>query len=162
LLLFVALLPGLLQQIPLAALAAMLVFTGIRLANPSEFRNTLAIGPDQLAVFVTTLVMTLATDLLVGVMCGFALKVALHLGRGAPLRALWNGRVDLEDQPDVAVLFVRDAAVFSNLLALRGRIVEAAATHGRVVVDFRGARLVDHTVMEALHELEDALYSPAA
>ncbi len=70
LLLCVGLIPTILHQIPLAALAAMLVYTGTRLAHPNEFRNVYRIGKEQLLLFVVTLVVVLATDLLIGVAAG--------------------------------------------------------------------------------------------
>ena len=66
----VALIPTILHRIPLAALAAMLVYTGYRLAHPTEFIHVYRIGKEQLAIFVTTLVFVLATDLLIGVAAG--------------------------------------------------------------------------------------------
>src|SRR5690606_22684804 len=56
LLVCVALFPMFLHRIPLAALAAMLVYTGYRLAHPSEFIHVYKIGREQLVIFVTTLV----------------------------------------------------------------------------------------------------------
>ncbi len=64
LLLFVSLVPGLLGLIPLAALGAMLVFTGLRLASPSEITHARSIGYDQLILFLSTMIVTLATDFL--------------------------------------------------------------------------------------------------
>lgn len=55
LLIFVAFFPMLIHQIPLAALAAMLVFTGFRLASPREFSKTYKIGAEQLAIFMVTI-----------------------------------------------------------------------------------------------------------
>ena len=78
LLLFVALAPGLIHRIPLAALAAMLIATGLRLASPAEFRRTFQIGTEQLAVFTVTLLVTLATDLLMGVGAGILTKLLLN------------------------------------------------------------------------------------
>src|SRR5690606_25183236 len=78
----VALIPMLLHRVPLAALAAMLVYTGYRLAHPTEFVNVYRIGREQFVIFVTTLVAVLATDLLVGIGIGIAVKVVIHLMNG--------------------------------------------------------------------------------
>jgi MFS superfamily sulfate permease-like transporter len=155
LLLFVALVPGLIHRIPLAALAGMLIFTGVRLASPGEFRKTLRIGVDQLAVFTFTLGVTLATDLLVGVGAGIALKMVLHVANGAPLGALFKPDIRVWREGERTVVQVRHAAVFSNYLRLKGVLARLpAGSTPLVVVDFTDARLVDHTVMEKLHELE--------
>lgn len=62
--LFVIVAAGLIEMIPNAALAAMLIFTGYNLAAPKEFINTFKIGADQLIIFVVTEVATLeANDL---------------------------------------------------------------------------------------------------
>src|SRR5262249_11372229 len=71
---FVALVPMLIHRIPLAALAAMLVYTGFRLASPREFAKVYQIGREQLLVFVTTIVAVLATDLLIGIAVGIAVE----------------------------------------------------------------------------------------
>jgi len=158
LLAFVAAVPALIERIPLAALAAMLVFTGLRLASPAEFKKTLQIGNEQLLIFTATLVVTLATDLLLGVGAGILLKWAIHLKNGASLRSLFRPAVRLDLDGTTARIAVEDAAVFSNYLGLRGKVqaAEAAgATH--IEVDFTRASLVDHTVMERMEDLTHEL-----
>lgn len=156
LLAFVALLPAVVQLIPLAALAAMLVYTGLRLASPAEFRRTWVIGWDQMTVFVVTLVATLATDLLVGVAAGVAVKILLHVARGVPLSSLLRSAFEHAPEGDDGVrIVVRAPAVFTNYLGLQRRL-DGAAGRQRVVVDLSDAALVDHTVMEKLHDLADA------
>ena len=81
LLVFVALFPKIIHEIPLASLAALLVFTGYRLAAPREFKKTLEIGWDQLAVFVTTIIGVLSTDLLIGVIIGIVAEFVFHFWR---------------------------------------------------------------------------------
>jgi MFS superfamily sulfate permease-like transporter len=158
LLVFVAALPWLIEMIPTAALAAMLVYTGLRLASPAEFRKTFQIGWEQLAVFTSTLVTTLATDLLVGVAVGIAVKIALHVYHGAPLASLLKPEVEVTTEAEDTLVTVRRAAVFSNYLGLRKALGTArSAAPSRIVVDLSGAALVDHTVMEKLHELETDL-----
>lgn len=74
LLIFVAFFPMLIHQIPLAALAAMLIFTGYRLASPKEFYKTYKIGIEQFIRFLVTILVTLATDLLLGIAAGILYK----------------------------------------------------------------------------------------
>lgn len=157
LLVFAALLPWLIHRIPLTALAAMLIVTGLRLASPAEFARTLRIGPDQLFVFTTTLVVTLATDLLVGVGAGILAKVAMHLRNGIELGQLFRPSIAERTDEQTAVLTLADAAVFSNYLTISRRL---ARLHDfpRVVVDLSGTRFVDHTVMEKLHHLAEAYH----
>lgn len=153
LLLFVALAPGLLHRIPLAALAAMLVYTGFRLASPNEFRHAAEIGKDQMALFLTTLLVTLATDLLVGVTVGLILKIALHASRGVGFGALLKPRVNAAFQGDEMIVELPDAAIFSTLLKVRKTIDERPADVRTVIIDLREARLVDHTFIRNLQAM---------
>ncbi len=150
--------PGLLHEIPLAALGAMLVFTGFRLANPTEFVKTFKIGTEQFVVFVGTIVATLATDLLIGIGVGIALKVAFHLWHGATVRCLVKADVTAVTDGDRRVtVVVRRVAVFSNWLGLRKVILTQAELREHITLDLSQTKLVDHSVMEKLHTLEREL-----
>ncbi len=153
---FVALLPALIHRIPLAALAAMLVYTGFRLASPKEFVNVYKIGREQLLVFVVTMVSVLLTDLLVGILLGIALKIAIHMINGLPVRTLFKPylEVDTSDSNQV-VINANGSAVFTNFIPFRRQIEQLGLIQKQnVVVDLSGAQLVDHSVMEKLHELQ--------
>ncbi|WP_437663280.1 SulP family inorganic anion transporter [Sorangium sp. So ce1182] len=156
LLLFVAFAPGLIHRIPLAALAAMLTFTGTRLASPKEFVKTFRIGKEQLVVFVATTLVTIATDLLVGVAAGIAVEMVIHLLHGAPIRGLFRPEIEERVEGERLVLCVKHAAVFSNYLSLKGRIARHVTTR-TIEIDFADAHLVDHTVMANLHDLKGIL-----
>ena len=154
LLAFVLLLPGLIHQIPLAALGAMLVYTGYRLASPREFARTYRIGSEQLVIFVSTILVTLATDLLVGIAAGVLVELFFHRFHGAPWRGLFRPSVEVvhrDGQP--ALLVVEHSALFTNWLGLKAAIDRHGGKHG-VQVDLSRTRLVDHSVMEKLHEVE--------
>jgi MFS superfamily sulfate permease-like transporter len=159
LLAFILLLPSVVRLIPMAALGAMLVFTGFRLASPKEFIHTYKIGSEQLVVFVFTIVVTLCTDLLKGVIAGIVLKMVIHILNGAPIRSLLRPDIEVAhtEGDKVAVLRVRQAAVFSNWLGVKGAILHYAEVSDEVQLDLSEAKLVDHTVMEKLHQLEGEL-----
>lgn len=155
LLLSLTLIPGLLQEIPLAALAAMLIYTGTRLASPQEFVHVYKIGPEQLLLFVSTMLITLMTDLLAGVAAGLILKLVLHIRNGAPLRSLFRAVYTERSEGDCLTLDVHDAAVFTNYLGLKKRLMKLGAETRSVTIDFQNTWVVDHTVLEKLHRMAD-------
>ncbi|MEI9954971.1 MAG: SulP family inorganic anion transporter [Ferruginibacter sp.] len=64
--------PAILNKIPLAALAAILIFTGYKLAKVSLFKEFYQKGWDQFVPFVVTIAAILMTDLLKGIIVGIA------------------------------------------------------------------------------------------
>ena len=108
-----AIIPTFLHLIPLAALAAMLVYTGFRLTHPTEFVHIYRIGREQLAIFITTMVMVVVTDLLVGVLIGVILKVALHLANGFPFDLSLSPTSRLKTSQMIRVLFVLETLRYS-------------------------------------------------
>lgn len=156
LLVCVALIPTVLHRIPLAALAGMLVYTGFRLAHPQEFINVYRIGREQLAIFVTTLIAVLATDLLIGIAIGIALKVAIHMANGVSFKSLFRPDLAIQeiDSQSIAIK-VGQSAIFSNWIPLRREIEQCGLLQGKhVTLDMSETKLVDHSVMDKIHELE--------
>jgi MFS superfamily sulfate permease-like transporter len=156
LLICVALFPMYLHRIPLAALAAMLVYTGYRLAHPTEFVHVWRIGKEQLAIFVTTLIVVLATDLLIGVAAGILLKMAIHLANGVPLKSLFKPYLEIEDvDQNTSKIIAHQSAVFSNWIPFRRQIEQIGLVQRRnLIVDVSDTKLVDHSVMEKLEEMQ--------
>ncbi len=154
LLAFVLLFPALIQQIPLACLAAMLVFTGYRLASPNEFVKTYQIGIPQLIVFVGTIIVTLATDLLIGILAGVVIKIVINAVSGTPIASTFVAPVKTKtDGSGVRRIEISKSAVFSNWMGLQNKIV-CEGFDKIVIVDLSDTRIVDHSVMEKLHDLE--------
>jgi MFS superfamily sulfate permease-like transporter len=153
---FVALLPGLIHRIPLSALAAMLVYTGFRLASPREFIDVFRIGAEQLVIFVATIVGVLATDLLIGVGIGVAAKFAIHAINGVPPREFFKPFLDVTTIDDSTVqIDAGGSAVFSNWIPFRRQIEQLGLVQrNNVILNLAGTRLVDANVMEKLHALQ--------
>jgi MFS superfamily sulfate permease-like transporter len=156
LLVCVALLPMVIHQIPLAALSAMLVYTGFRLASPREFQNVFKIGIEQLIIFTVTVVAVLATDLLIGIGIGIACEFAIHIINGVPLRSFFKPYLQVEQRDDhTCVIIARQSAVFSNWIPFKRQIEQLGLLQrNNVIVDLSETVLVDHSVMEKLHQLE--------
>lgn len=156
LLVCVALVPMWLHRIPLAALAAMLVYTGFRLAHPSEFVHVYRIGREQLLIFAATLVAVLATDLVIGIAVGIAVKMVIHRINGVSLRAMFKPYLEVEDvNENTSRIVARESAVFSNWIPFRRQIEQIGLVQRRnLIIDVSNAQLVDHSVMEKLKELK--------
>ncbi len=156
LLAFVALVPGLIHQIPLAALAAMLVYTGFRLAHPREFLHVYHVGKEQLLIFVCTLVGVLATDLLLGILIGVSVKLIVHLANGVPVRSLFKPYLNIEEvSENTYVVRTYGSAVFSNWIPFKRQLEDIGLVQrSNLIIDFSDTRLVDSSVMEKLHEMQ--------
>lgn len=138
------------EMIPKAALAAMLIGVGWKLAHPREFGHMAKIGLDQVAVFILTIIVTLLTDLLVGIAAGILLKIILHLIRGVSLKNLFKANYHVEEN----TIRVEGAAVFSNFISVRKQILNFPYSSD-LIFDVRNCHFVDHTVIESLHHLKD-------
>ncbi|MBE0437397.1 MAG: SulP family inorganic anion transporter [Methylomicrobium sp.] len=155
LLVFVALFPRLIHEIPLASLAALLVYTGFRLASPKEFAKTLAIGWDNFAVFAATIVGVLATDLLIGVAIGIAVKLLIHIARGLKWSHVFSSAYHVHKTNEHTYhIEVSGAAVFSNIIGLKSLAV-GLPQRKTVYFDFSESELIDHTVMEFVHHFAE-------
>ncbi len=141
------------ELIPNAALAAMLIFAGYRLAAPKEFMHTYHIGKEQLAIFITTIVLTLVEDLLVGVAAGILVKMIFHLLNGASFKSLFKTNYTILSENDITFISIKDSAVFSNLLGYKKMLTKLPNTHS-VVLDLSKTVLVDHSFMEFIHHFE--------
>ena len=79
LLVFLFLARPLINQVPLAVLASILIFVGWKLCGPKVWKHTSEIGIEQLAVFLVTLIVTVSSDLLIGIGVGVLLKLLMDL-----------------------------------------------------------------------------------
>jgi MFS superfamily sulfate permease-like transporter len=79
LLLAIILIPRLLNKIPLAVLAAVLLMVGFKLANPALFKSMFRLGRSQFLPFIVTVFGVVFTDILVGISMGMAVSVMMIL-----------------------------------------------------------------------------------
>lgn len=150
LLICVALVPSVINQIPLAALAALLVITGYRLASPHEFMSIYREGKDQFIVFVSTILGVLATDLLKGLAIGIGVRIVIHFIRGGSIFRL-NAKIIPERDQSVTI-FLRGSIIFSSWIPLRQDLQRFLKEGKRVTLDITETKLVDRRVMSRVDE----------
>jgi len=150
LLVCVALIPGVINQIPLSALAALLVITGYRLASPHEFISVYREGKDQFIVFVSTIFGVLATDLLKGLVIGIGVRIVIHFVRGGSIFRLNAKIIPSRDQS--VTIFLRGSIVFSSWIPLQKHLQRFFEEGKRVTLDITETKLMDRRVMSRVEE----------
>ena len=143
----------LIEKIPNAALAAMLIFAGWRLTSPKHFIHTYHIGPEQLAIFLLTVVVTLAEDLLLGIAAGIFFKFVLHWIRGVQWNEFFKADYRLEHTGNGAIFYFKSPAIFSNLLSFKKQL-NKLHNESPLVLDFSDCKFVDHTFLEFMGQFE--------
>ena len=158
LLIVVALTP-VIELVPLAALAAILIFIGFKLASPQTFRRAFELGKEQLFILLATLVTVLFSDLLKGIAVGVAVTFVVHLYRARqnPLHFLGQtystGTTLEQDASGTYLLNVRGVANFLSILGLDKRL--SSIPKGKdVVINLAQSKLIDVTVMETIRDFQ--------
>jgi MFS superfamily sulfate permease-like transporter len=112
LIIFLLLASSIIKMIPLGALAAVLVHIGWKLAGPHKWRYMWSMGSEQTFVYAVTILVTVSTDLLVGILAGIILKFALlvfYNSRAAASGFNFSSIVSLMSNPIDATQFGDDA-----------------------------------------------------
>ena len=144
--------PGYLNMIPLAALAAILLVTGIKLANPSLFAQMWKEGPYQYLPFFVTLVAIVFTDLLIGILIGLAVSVLFILKSNLrrPIRRI----VETHVGGDILHIELANQVSFLNRAAL-DRLFKEATPGKNVLIDATDTDYVDPDVLSLIRDFRD-------
>lgn len=140
------------DHIPLSALAAMLIFTGFRLASPREFKHMWNIGKGEFLVFLVTIVVVLMTDLLIGIAAGIVLNILMVMVKKVSFSNLFKAFVKTETNGDNAVIYLSGALTFCNYLGFKKAIYAVADKN--LTLDFAKVTYVDHSVKHHLMGLK--------
>jgi len=145
---FVALLPWLLREVPMAALGGILVVTGWRLVSLTHVRHLFAnYGLLPAAIWAVTFILVVTTDLLTGVLVGLGLSVIELLQHRKSLRL----EVEEEHMEDATRLRLQGSATFVSLTRLTARL-ERIPTERTVHLDLQHLQGIDHTAAETVRE----------
>lgn len=151
LLVSVLFLPQVLNLIPLSALAAILIFTGFKLATPKVFKEMWAEGKVQFLPFIVTIFAIVLTDLLVGIIIGMAVATAfiLYNNLQTPLRKIKERHVG----GDVLRIELASQLTFMNRAALLDTL-NSIESGTQLVLDARETDYMDSDIIALLHEFE--------
>ncbi len=145
LLICVLLIPDLLNRIPLASLAAVLLVVGYKLAHPALFRRMFTLGADQFVPFLVTIVAILFTNLLTGVLVG------LVVGLGVVVKASYYSAIMVVQDGDHSLIRFTKDVTFVHKLKLK-RALMAVPNGTNVIIDGSRAMFIDHDIYEMVED----------
>lgn len=147
-------LPELLNLVPLAVLASVLLVVGYKLAKPALFQEMYRLGPAQFVPFVVTVAGIVFTDLLIGIGLGLAVAIFVILSRNY-LNSHFLHMVDRGSVGghEVITMQLAEEVTFLN----KGAIIRSLAElpdGAHVRIDTSRSFFVDYDVLEAIDEFE--------
>ncbi|KFF14919.1 SulP family inorganic anion transporter [Flavobacterium hydatis] len=152
LLISVLAIPVILNKIPLATLATILILVGYKLAKPATFIHFWEKGKYQFVPFVATLVFVVATDLLKGVAIGIVISVIFVL-RGNLKRAYSFKKEEYEDG-DVIHIDLAQEVSFLNKAAIK-LTLNSVPENSKVIINAQDTVYIAHDILDLIKEFKE-------
>ncbi|MDP3877685.1 MAG: SulP family inorganic anion transporter [Methylobacter sp.] len=141
----------LLNRVPLASLAAILIMVGYKLAKPTLFKQMYLLGWEQFAPFVATVIGILATDLLKGITIGMVFGIFYTL-RHSYLNAYYmKDAITTEDGREVHHIVLAEEVSFFNKASII-QALETIPVNSKVIIDCAKSKSIAYDVVEFIHD----------
>lgn len=145
----VMLIPNVLNMIPYASLAAILMMVGYKLSSVSLYKKMYALGWDQFLPFIMTIIGVLLTDLLKGIAIGLAFAVFFILRKNYRN----NYRIEKGDENGKPLIRIHlsEEVTFLN----KGSILESlykVPSNAHLIIDGSNSKAIDYDVLEVIQE----------
>lgn len=149
LLIAVLFVPFLLNKIPYASLAAILLITGYNLTKPKLYRNMWSLGRKQFIPFVITILVILLTDLLVGVSIGLLISIYYIIQNNFKTEYLIT-KIK-KNETEYIILKLNSNVTFLNKVNLR-KALDQIPEYSSLTIDGTESRFVDYDILEIISE----------
>lgn len=141
--------PVILNLIPLATLAAVLILVGYKLAKPATFKHFWKYGKFQFIPFLATILAVVFTDLLTGVGIGMAIAV-FYILQGNMKRAYYLSREELADTDEFTLKLAEEVS-FLNKAAIK-KTLKNVTPNSKVIIDASGTSYITTDVLEMIQD----------
>lgn len=152
LLISVLAIPVLLNKIPLATLAGILILIGFKLANPKHFLHFYHQGKYQFIPFVCTVIAVVFTDLLKGVGIGLIISVIFVLKGN--LKKAYQMKKERKNDNDVIQIDLAEEVSFLNKAAIKSVLSDMPA-NSKVIINASKTEYINHDVLELIREFSE-------
>ncbi len=142
---------GLLNMIPLASLAAILLMVGYKLAKPMLFKQMYRLGWEQFIPFVATVVGILATDLLRGITIGMLFGIFYTLRHSYRNSHYMKETVTTEEGQEVHHIVLAEEVSFFNKASVIKEL-EEIPKNSKVIIDCTKSKSIAYDVVELIRD----------
>jgi MFS superfamily sulfate permease-like transporter len=142
------LIPGFLNLIPLASLAAILLMVGYKLSRLSLYRSMFRLGYEQFIPFMATITGILLTDLLRGIAIGMGVAIFFILRKNH--KHSYHYREEKSRQEETITIRLSEKVTFLNKASIQAQLDEVSKG-ARLVIDGSHSIHIDHDVLEIIH-----------
>ncbi|MGL2964610.1 SulP family inorganic anion transporter [Flavobacterium sp. RSB2_4_14] len=149
LLLAVLLIPFLLNKIPYASLAAILLITGYNLTKPKLYYNMWSLGLKQFLPFILTIIIILLTDLLIGVCIGLLLSIYFIIQNN--FKVEYKVTKTVENGIDIFCVKLNANVTFLNKVNLR-KVLDEIPEYSLLTIDGSDCDFIDYDILEIISE----------
>ncbi len=149
LLICVAMIPTLLNHIPKASLAAILIFTGYRLCRPAIFKHMWKAGTAQFIPFVATVISVVALDLLKGVGIGLVISIIYLLRQNMGIPYYYH-RISFKNE-DLIRLTLAQEVSFLNKASIK-ETLDRLPSNSKVIIDAGKTKYIDFDVLDLIRD----------
>jgi MFS superfamily sulfate permease-like transporter len=143
--------PVILNKIPLATLAAILILVGYKLAKPATFKHFWEKGKYQFVPFIATLLAVVFLDLLKGVTLGIIISIIFVL-KGNLQRAYLFRKEEYADG-DVIHIDLAQEVSFLNKAAIK-QTLSQIPENSKVIIDAKDTVYIAHDILDLIHEFK--------
>jgi SulP family sulfate permease len=140
-----------LNMIPLASLAAILLMVGFKLAKPTLFKQMYSLGWEQFLPFMATVIGILLTDLLKGITIGLVFSIFYTLRHSYRNSHHLKDVQTSEDGRAVHHLVLAEEVSFFNKASVLN-VLNNIPSNSKVVIDFEKSKSVAHDVIELIDD----------
>lgn len=150
LLISVDLLGPIMNLIPLASLACILLVTGYKLAKVSLFKDMYKNGLNQFIPFVVTILAIVFTDLLIGVIIGSSISIFYILKSN--FKNAYHFKKETYHSGDVITIKLAEEVSFLNKASIKELLSNEIPENSKVILDGSNSKYIDFDVLETIKD----------
>jgi len=144
--------PKVINLIPYASIAAILLVTGYKLTKVSLYKSMLKAGTNQFIPFIVTIIAIILTDLLIGISIGLALSIFYILKQN--MQNTYTNNIKTRNNKEPIHILLSEEVSFLNKASIL-QTLDELPKGSHVIIDGSNSKYIDYDVLEAINNYKD-------